>query len=67
DELLEENAAPDDASIDARNHTVLAIISSIMTGAGIVVCIVAGLLGWLLTMKKKVLQCSQCAARFDTG
>ena len=38
-----------------------------LSGMFAVACFISGLIGWLLTMKKKVLQCSTCRATVGAG
>jgi hypothetical protein len=62
----EQKSAVDAAKISLSANKIGAGMGALM-GGGIsiflmVSCFVGGLLGWLLIMKKKVLQCNQCSA-----
>ena len=62
----EQKSAVDEAKLSLSARKVGAgagvVISGSLSIFLIIACFVGGLLGWLLVMKKKVLQCNQCSA-----
>jgi hypothetical protein len=77
-EIDEETQRVYDGLIDAsgpqKNNTVkkVAVLVAGIAGSGYAIglgiaCFVGGLLGWLLVMKKRVLQCSACGATVNAS
>lgn len=67
--LIEDPTMRAEVAELARTHEVARSASSFATGVGavagtgtLVMSFVGGLLGWLLVMKKRLLQCSHCGA-----